>query len=150
MKITLVRKGIFGKKYLRLPDGFLKNHEEKSGKATPIYGQCNDDFIIVSTSERALEKKECYVKELLTDEIRVPDELVKLVVDGEEVPYKEVVGFFSFRGEVYYKVKGGAGKLLSDGETNFTNDVRDRFPEEFDNYTMPKMGNIMVKPLKVM
>ena len=31
---------------------------------------------------------------------------------GEDVTYKEAEGFFVYNGEVFYKVKGGAGKNI--------------------------------------
>ena len=150
MKITLVRKGIFGKKYLRLPEGFLKNHEIKSGKATPIYGQCNDDFIIVSTSEKELKKKEYIINELLNSDNEQPDYVIRLSAKKEEVSYKNVSGLFCFRGEVYYKPNGGAGKSLTANDVAFGNSIKERFPEEFENCTLQAIGAVMVQPLDVM
>ena len=150
MKLSLVRKGIFGKRYLKLPKQFLENHKCKSGAATPIYGECNDDVIIISTSEKELVRKNVYVEGMLDESDEVPDCLIKLSENVETVPYKDVTGFFNFRGEVYYKAKGSAGKLISDDETSFSNSVKQRFPEEFENFTLQKIGYIEVTPLKVM
>ena len=150
MKLSLVRKGIFGKKYLKLPKQFLENHKCKSGAATPINGVCNDDIIIISTSEKELVRKNVYIDSILDECDETPDYLIRLSENEGTVPYKDVTGFFNFRGEIYYKANKGAGKLIHGDETSFSNSVKERFPEEFENFTLQKIGYIEVTPLKVM
>ena len=150
MKITLRGKGIFGKKYLKIPNDFLKAHEEKEGKAVPINGYCTDDFLILSSSTRAFKKKQNIIDNLLyAKEDSMPDYVIELRETGEEVAYKDVTGFFSFAGEIYHKSKGAAGKHVRNTELTFSDSVKERFPEDFGKYTGPKIGTIPVQPLEV-
>ena len=149
MKLTLRGKGIFGRRYLRIPNDFLKAHGEKDGRAVPITGYCTEDFLVLSSSTRALKKKQNIIDKLLySKDDEEPDFVIELKETGEEVAYKDVTGFFSFKGEIYHKSKGAAGKHVRNTELTFSDSIKERFPEDFGNYTGPKIGTIIVKPLE--
>ena len=150
MKLTLMKKGIFGKKYLKIPEKFLSVHELLHGKKAPIHGVCNEKFIVISSDENLLEDKDYLINDLLDNESVRPDYTLKFSSTREQVEYKDVEGFFCFRGVIYFKTKGVAGKCMNDLSTNFSTSVKERFPDEFRDYTLPKIGTIKVTPIKVM
>lgn len=65
---------------------------------------------------------------------------------GEEVTYKEAEGFFVYNGEVFYKVKGGAGKNIKTGK-NFSEMVAETV--EGEAFTAKSISTTMVKLLKL-
>ena len=68
------------------------------------------------------------------------DLCVKLDKTGES-SYKEFAeGFFGFRGDLYYRVKGQAGKNVQTGVT-FTTDVKEKYPDEFGKMTPSKLSD---------
>lgn len=60
---------------------------------------------------------------------------------GEQIQYKEVVGFFLFNYNIYYKQKDRTGKNIITNK-NFSDDVS-------DVYNIKEIGKINVIPLSI-
>ena len=61
--------------------------------------------------------------------------------------YKEVLGFFSFRGDIFYRVKGSAGKSVKTG-SSFTDFIKEKYPDEFGKCKVSDISALEVMPLE--
>ena len=68
---------------------------------------------------------------------------------GESTTYGCVLGFFEFRGEIYYRARGAAGRKVDNNDKSFTDSIKELYPDEFKDYTPAKVCTIKVTPLKV-
>lgn len=80
----------------------------------------------------------------------VADFQVNLKKTGNKVTYGEVVGYFEFRNEIYYKVKGSSGRNVKDLEKPFTAKIKELYPDEFKDYLAKDIRSIIVNELIVM
>jgi hypothetical protein len=74
---------------------------------------------------------------------------IQLVVTDKEVEYGSVIGFFEFRGEIFFRAKGSAGKKISDFTTSFTDAIKEKYPDEFGKILSTEVSALKVIPLKV-
>lgn len=131
VKKIIIKKGFFKKPSYKFSEGFLKKcvPSGTDSKSVVAYVEEADDQIVISAKSTN-----------------------GITVQLEEVPtrvsYKEAVGFFSFRGDLFYRSKGAAGKSIK-GDINFSEFVKTNYPEEFKSAISSDISNIQVVQLVV-
>ena len=93
----------------------------------------------------AVQKATAKVKEIFNVKETPGIHVVVLKEDGEPVMYKDAVGFFDFRGDLFYKAKGAAGYNLITGKP-FMQVITEKYPEEFGTVTTKAIGALYVFP----
>ena len=138
MKVELLKKrkrGIFSKKIpvIQLPSSFIARCDNEDGD-TIIHGYMyNPDTIVLSTKE---------------DNELVSGYGIKFKETDNEVNYGKVVGFFTFRGDIFYRAKGVAAKEVKSG-VSFVEFIKDKYPEDFAKAKMSEVSNLTVTLLEV-
>ena len=135
MKVKLLKKGIFSKKIpvIQLPSSFVTRCDNEDGD-TIVHGFMYDsDTIVLSTKE---------------DNELVSGYGIKFKETDNEVNYGKVTGFFTFRGDIFYRAKGVAAKEVKSG-ISFVEFIKDKYPEDFAKAKMSEVSNLTVTLLEV-
>ena len=141
--ITKFKKVILKNKFFKKPS--IEIPEDLLTKCAPAGNTSKDKIIYIGTETGLME-----VRAILpsVNESLKENEIISLTNDGDEVIYKEVTGFFSFRGDKFYRVKGAAGKSIKDNKS-FTDFLKEKYPEEFCKCKVSDISTLKVQPLKV-
>ena len=135
MKVKLLKKGIFSKKIpvVQLPSSFIARCDSEDGD-TIVHGIMYDsDTIVLSTKE---------------DNELVSGYGIKFKVTNDIINYGKVVGFFAFRGDIFYRAKGVAAKEVKSG-ISFVEFIKDKYPKDFAKAKMSEVSNLAVTILEV-
>lgn len=67
----------------------------------------------------------------------------------EAVTYGLAKGFFEFRGVIYFRPAGESAKAICDFKTSFVQDIKIRYPEEFEGVSNVEISKLLVSPLVI-
>ena len=127
MAKVIIKKKRFSKvATVAVPDVLLK-HAKKEGNDSVLYADVTPNRMVLTST---------------------PNTLNVTLKNGDEVTYGKCSGFFVFRGDIFYRVKGSAGKSIVTGEA-FAEYIKSKYPEEFQKTTMSAIANIVVQSLNV-
>ena len=138
-----IKQGIFKKSsYVEIPDEFVAQCEIEDNK--PIATQrANKNFILISNDADLLDKKKESCDVLFSNDNIVP---ITLHRGKHAIIYKDILGFFEFRGEIYYRAKGVAGRHLK-SDMPFSAKIKELYPEDYKDALASEISNIEVTPL---
>lgn len=137
MKYTkvVIKNKLFKKPTIEIP-------EEVLCKCVPVKSDSKDKTIYVGSYPGYLE---------LRAKLPPVDESVANIPlyfgSSKSCTYKEVLGFFSFRGDIFYRVKGSAGKSVKTGAA-FTDFIKEKYPDEFGKCKVSDISVLEVMPLE--
>lgn len=145
MRKVSLKQGITKKTKIEIPAKFLANCGGRKNKKEAFIEE-NDNFIIIAKDHETMKSKAGAISNILDRDVEEGVVSVYLHKTNCEVPYKEVTGFFLYRGVAYYRVKGVAGKSLDDNKS-FTEKIKELYPEEYGEVSAAQVSDIMVVPL---
>lgn len=135
MKVKLLKKGFFSKKIpvVPLPSSFIARCDNEDGDTIVHVIMYDFDTIVLSTKE---------------DNELVSGYGIKFKETDNEVNYGKAVGFFTFRGDIFYRAKGVAAKEVKSG-ISFVEFIKDKYPKDFAKAKMSEVSNLTVTLLEV-
>lgn len=127
---VFIKKKAFKKPSLELPEDFVNGLAKDGNAGYTVYMTQGKDTITLSS--------------------KLPDpgnKTFTLKPAGVTVTYKDAIGFFEFKGDVFYRAKGAAGKNIYTDES-FTDYIKVKH-DEFVDLTSKDISTLTVQPLIV-
>ena len=132
---VFIKESLFKKPSIKIPSKIFKKctpSESNSNVKIGYVGETADQLIFSSKP---------------VSPVKIDDFTLAFNKSGKKCTYKDSVGFFAFRSDIFYRVKGSAGKSVVNGES-FSDFIRKKYPDEFKDYKAAEVSKIMVTPLK--
>lgn len=143
MKKVKLKKGFLKKQFsVEVPEDFVGNCEVEKNEWIAL-SRFNKNFVLLSNNEDLLNKKSEAVDTIFAGDDCVP---ITLHRGKKAIIYKDILGFFEFRGEIYYRAKGVAGRHLK-SDMPFSAKIKELYPEDFADALSTEISNLEVTPL---
>lgn len=132
---VFIKESLFKKPSIKIPSKIFKKCASLESNSKIKIG-----FVAEAADQLIFSTK-------LVSPVKTDDFTLAFNKSGKKCTYKDSVGFFAFRSDIFYRVKGSAGKSVVNGES-FSDFIKKKYPDEFKNYKATEVSKIMVTPLK--